>query len=107
MILRFLGYAAFVATKAAAACPRDAGLDNAAAPTLKCDRATIREQFNARAKEPSAAIGADFQAECGLGLAVLACVLATLRRGSPREPPSSAPRRFGGSRTSRLFSDRA
>jgi hypothetical protein len=46
MILRFLGYAAFVATKAAAACPRDAGLDNAAAPTLKCDRAKIREQFN-------------------------------------------------------------
>ena len=37
MLLRFLGYDAFVATKDVAACLRDAGLDIAAAPTSKRD----------------------------------------------------------------------
>jgi 3-methyladenine DNA glycosylase Tag len=51
MMLRFLGYDAFVATKDVAACLRDAGLDIAAAPTSKRDLAKIQEQFNAWAKE--------------------------------------------------------
>ena len=51
MLLRFLGYDAFVATKDVAACLRDAGLDVAAAPTSKRDLAKIQEQFNAWAKE--------------------------------------------------------
>ena len=51
MLLRFLGYDAFVATKDVAACLRDAGLDIAAAPTSKGDLAKIQEQFNAWAKE--------------------------------------------------------
>ena len=51
MLLRFLGYDAFVATKDVAACLRDAGLDIAAAPTSKRDLASIQEQFNAWAKE--------------------------------------------------------
>ena len=51
MLLRFLGYDAFVATKDVAACLRDAGLDIAAAPTSKRDLAKIQEQFNAWAKE--------------------------------------------------------
>jgi hypothetical protein len=51
MLLRFLGYDAFVATKDVAACLRDAGLDIAAAPTSKSDLAKIQEQFNAWAKE--------------------------------------------------------
>jgi 3-methyladenine DNA glycosylase Tag len=51
MLLRFLGYDVFVATKDVAACLRDAGLDIAAAPTSKRDLAKIQEQFNAWAKE--------------------------------------------------------
>jgi 3-methyladenine DNA glycosylase Tag len=51
MLLRFLGYDAFVATKDVAACLRDAGLDIAAAPTSKRDLGKIQEQFNAWAKE--------------------------------------------------------
>jgi 3-methyladenine DNA glycosylase Tag len=51
MLLRFLGYDAFVATRDVAACLRDAGLDIAAAPTSKRDLAKIQEQFNAWAKE--------------------------------------------------------
>jgi 3-methyladenine DNA glycosylase Tag len=51
MLLRFLGYDAFVATTDVAACLRDAGLDIAAAPTSKRDLAKIQEQFNAWAKE--------------------------------------------------------
>jgi len=51
MLLRFLGYDAFVATKDVAACLRDAGLDIAAAPTSKRDLLKIQEQFNAWAKE--------------------------------------------------------
>ena len=51
MLLRFLGYDAFVATKDVARCLRDAGLDIAEAPTSKRDLAKIQEQFNAWAKE--------------------------------------------------------
>jgi 3-methyladenine DNA glycosylase Tag len=51
MLLRFLGYDAFVATKDVAACLRDAGLDIAAAPTSKRDLLKIQELFNAWAKE--------------------------------------------------------
>jgi 3-methyladenine DNA glycosylase Tag len=51
MLLRFLGYDAFVATKDVAACLRGAGLDIAEAPTSKRDLARIQEQFNAWAKE--------------------------------------------------------
>ncbi|HEX9169642.1 MAG TPA: DNA-3-methyladenine glycosylase I [Roseiarcus sp.] len=51
MLLRFLGYDAFVATKDVAACLRDAGLDIAEAPTSKRDLAKIQEQFNAWATE--------------------------------------------------------
>jgi 3-methyladenine DNA glycosylase Tag len=51
MLLRFLGYDAFVATTDVAACLRLAGLDVAAAPTSKRDLAKIQEQFNAWAKE--------------------------------------------------------
>jgi hypothetical protein len=40
-----------VATKDVAACLRDAGLDNAAAPTSKRDLAKIEEQFNVWAEE--------------------------------------------------------
>jgi 3-methyladenine DNA glycosylase Tag len=43
MLLRFLGYDAFVATRDVAACLRDAGLDIAAAPTSKPDLAKIQE----------------------------------------------------------------
>ena len=50
MLLRFLGYDAFVATKDVAACLRDAGLDIAAAPS-KRDLAKVQAQFNAWAKE--------------------------------------------------------
>ena len=53
MLLRFLGYDAFVATKDVAACLRDAGLDIAAAPTSKSDLSKIQEQFNAWAEETS------------------------------------------------------
>jgi 3-methyladenine DNA glycosylase Tag len=51
MLLRFLGYDAFVATKDVAACLRDAGLDIAEAPTSKRDLGKIQQQFNAWAKE--------------------------------------------------------
>jgi 3-methyladenine DNA glycosylase Tag len=51
MLLRFLGYDAFVATKDVAACLRDAGLDIAEAPTSKRDLARLQEQFNAWAKQ--------------------------------------------------------
>ena len=51
MLLRFLGYDAFVATKDVSACLREAGLDIAEAPTSKRDLAKIQEQFNAWAKE--------------------------------------------------------
>jgi 3-methyladenine DNA glycosylase Tag len=51
MLLRFLGYDAFVATKDVVACLRLAGLDIAEAPTSKRDLAKIQEQFNAWAKE--------------------------------------------------------
>ncbi len=42
MLLRFLGYDAFVATKDVAACLRDAGLDIAEAPTSKRDLLKIQ-----------------------------------------------------------------
>ena len=51
MLLRFLGYDAFVTSQDVVACLRDAGLDIAAAPTSKRDLAKIQEQFNAWAKE--------------------------------------------------------
>jgi 3-methyladenine DNA glycosylase Tag len=51
MLLRFLGYDAFVASKDVVACLRDAGLDIAEAPTSKRDLAKIQDQFNAWAKE--------------------------------------------------------
>jgi 3-methyladenine DNA glycosylase Tag len=51
MLLRFLGYDAFVATKDVAACLRDAGLDIAATPTSKRDLVKLQEQFNAWANE--------------------------------------------------------
>jgi 3-methyladenine DNA glycosylase Tag len=51
MLLRFLGYDAFVATKDVAACLRGAGLDIAEALTSKRDLAKIQEQFKAWAKE--------------------------------------------------------
>jgi 3-methyladenine DNA glycosylase Tag len=51
MLLRFLGYDAFVATKDVAACLRLAGLDIAEAPTSKRDLVKIQEQFNTWAKE--------------------------------------------------------
>jgi len=51
MLLRFLGYDAFVATKDVAACLRDAGLDIAEAPTSKGDLAKVQAQFNAWAAE--------------------------------------------------------
>jgi 3-methyladenine DNA glycosylase Tag len=51
MLLRLLGYDAFVATKDVAACLRLAGLDIAEAPTSKRDLAKIQGQFNAWAKE--------------------------------------------------------
>jgi 3-methyladenine DNA glycosylase Tag len=51
MLLRFLGYDAFVTSKDVVACLRLAGLDVAEAPTSKRDLAKIQEQFNAWAKE--------------------------------------------------------
>ena len=51
MLLRFLGYDAFVTSKDVTACLRDAGLDIAEAPTSKRDLLKIQEQFNAWAKE--------------------------------------------------------
>ena len=58
MLLRFLGYDAFVATKDVAACLRDAGLDIAETPISKRDLAKIQEQFNAWAKETGPALPA-------------------------------------------------
>ena len=51
MLLRFLGYDAFVTSKDVVACLRDAGLDIAETPTSKRDLAKIQEQFNAWANE--------------------------------------------------------
>jgi 3-methyladenine DNA glycosylase Tag len=51
MLLRFLGYDAFVTSKDVVACLRLAGLDVAEAPTSKRDLAKIQEQFNGWAKE--------------------------------------------------------
>jgi 3-methyladenine DNA glycosylase Tag len=51
MLLRFLGYDAFVTSKDVVACLRDAGLDIAESPTSKRNLAKIQEQFNAWAKE--------------------------------------------------------
>jgi len=51
MLLRFVGYDAFVTSKDVVACLRDAGLDVAEAPTSKRDLLKIQEQFNAWAKE--------------------------------------------------------
>ncbi len=51
MLLRFLGYDAFVATKDVAACLRNAALDIAETPTSKRDLLKVQEQFNAWAKE--------------------------------------------------------
>jgi 3-methyladenine DNA glycosylase Tag len=51
MLLRFLGYDAFVTSKDVVACLRDASLDIADAPTSKRDLAKIQDQFNAWAKE--------------------------------------------------------
>jgi 3-methyladenine DNA glycosylase Tag len=51
MLLRFLGWDGFVASKDVVACLRDAGLDVAEAPTSKRDLAKIQEQFNAWVKE--------------------------------------------------------
>jgi 3-methyladenine DNA glycosylase Tag len=51
MLLRFLGYDAFVTSKDVVACLRDAGLDIAEAPTSKRDLTKVQEQFNAWAKE--------------------------------------------------------
>jgi 3-methyladenine DNA glycosylase Tag len=53
MLLRFLGWDGFVASKDVVACLRDAGVDIAEAPTSKRDLAKIQEQFNAWAKETS------------------------------------------------------
>ena len=51
MLLRFLGYDAFVTSKDVVACLRDAGLDIAETPTSKRDLKLVQEQFNAWAKE--------------------------------------------------------
>ena len=51
LLLRFLGWDGFVASKDVVACLRNAGLDVAAAPTSRRDLAKIQEQFNAWAKE--------------------------------------------------------
>jgi 3-methyladenine DNA glycosylase Tag len=51
MLLRFLGYDAFVTSKDVVACLREAGLDIAEAPTSKRDLAKIQDEFNAWAKE--------------------------------------------------------
>ena len=51
MLLRFLGYDAFVVSKDVAACLRDAGLDIAETPASRRDLMKIQEQFNAWAEE--------------------------------------------------------
>ena len=51
MLLRFLGWDAFVTSKDVVACLRDAGLDIAETPTSKRDLLKIQEQFNVWAKE--------------------------------------------------------
>jgi 3-methyladenine DNA glycosylase Tag len=51
MLLRFLGYDAFVTSKDVVACLRDAGLDIAESPASKRDLVKVQEQFNAWAKE--------------------------------------------------------
>jgi hypothetical protein len=55
---RFLDHRHRKARSDVAACPRDAGLDIAPAPTLKRDLAKIQEQFNAWAKETGLALQA-------------------------------------------------
>ena len=51
MLLRFLGYDAFMISGDVAACLRDAGLDIAENVTSKRDLAKVQAQFNAWAKE--------------------------------------------------------
>jgi len=51
LLLRFLGYDAFVASRDVVACLCDAGLGIAETPTSKRDLGVIQEQFNAWAKE--------------------------------------------------------
>src|SRR5437763_7649204 len=51
MLLRFLGWDAFVTSKDTVACLRDAGLDVAEAITSKRDLAKVQAQFNAWAEE--------------------------------------------------------
>jgi 3-methyladenine DNA glycosylase Tag len=51
MLLRFLGYDAFVTSKDVVVCLRDAGLDIAESPTSKRDLTKVQEQFNAWARE--------------------------------------------------------
>jgi 3-methyladenine DNA glycosylase Tag len=51
MLLRFLGYDGFVASKDVVACLRDAGLDVAETVTSKRDLAKVQAQFNAWANE--------------------------------------------------------
>jgi 3-methyladenine DNA glycosylase Tag len=51
MLLRYIGWDAFVITKDVVACLRDAGLDIAPAPISKGDLSAIQQQFNVWAKE--------------------------------------------------------
>ncbi len=51
MLLRFLGYDGFVASKDVVACQRDAGLDLAEEVKSKRDLAKVQAQFNAWAEE--------------------------------------------------------
>ena len=78
MLLRFLGYDAFVTSKDVVACLRDAGLDIAEAPTSKRDLFKVQEQFNAWAKETglpyrhlslicALSIGDNYQGDRGAG----------------------------------------
>ena len=51
MLLRFLGYNAFVTSKDVVACLRDAGLDIGTEVKSKGDLAKVQAQFNAWAEE--------------------------------------------------------
>lgn len=51
MLLRYLGWDAFVLSKDVVACLRDSGLDIAETPSSKRDLAAIQQQFNAWAQE--------------------------------------------------------
>ena len=53
MLLRYLGWDAFVTSKDVVACLRDAGLDIADTPTSKRDLAAIQQQFNAWGRRPA------------------------------------------------------